>query len=73
MIKFDFDVIDADWYIDVVRDGSIYDKTIGNISRSIQGTHYLFAPEECVCLSVEELITIADKMKELENARTKTN
>jgi len=73
MIKFDFDVIDADYYIDVVRDNKSYDKTIGNISRSIQGTHYLFAPEDCVCLSVEELITIADKMKELENARTKTN
>ena len=73
MIKFDFDVIDADYYIDVVRDNKSYDKIIGNISRSIQGTHYLFAPEDCVCLSVEELITIADKMKELENARTKTN
>jgi len=73
MLRFDFDVIDADYYIDVVRDNKSYDKTIGNISRSIQGTHYLFAPEDCVCLSVEELITIADKMKELENARTKTN
>jgi len=73
MIKFDFDVIDADYYIDVVRDNKSYDKTIGNISRSIQGTHCLFAPEECVCLSVEELITIADKMKELENVRTKAD
>lgn len=73
MLKFDFDVIDADYYIDVVRDNKSYDKTIGNISRSIQGTHYLFAPEECVCLSVEELITIADKMKELENVRTKAD
>lgn len=73
MLKFDFDVIDADYYIDVVRDNKSYDKTIGNISRSIQGTHYLFAPEDCVCLSVEELIAIADKMKELENARIKTD
>lgn len=73
MIKFDFDVIDTDWYIDVVRDNKSYDKTIGNISRSIQGSHYLFAPEECVCLSVEEMIAITDKMKELENARTKTD
>ncbi len=73
MLRFDFDVIDADWYIDVVRDNKSYDKIIGNISRSIQGSHYLFSPEECVCLSIEEMIIIADKMKEMENARTKTN
>lgn len=69
MLKFEIDYEDADWWMNVVRDNNSYDKTIGNISRSIQGTHYLFAPEDCVCLNVEELITIADKMKELENER----
>lgn len=73
MLKFELETEDADWWVNVVRDNKSYDKTIGNISLSIQGTHYLFAPEECVCLRVEELILIADKMKELENARTKTN
>jgi len=73
MLRFDFDVIDADYYIDVVRDNNLYDKIIGNISRSIQGSHYLFSPEECVCLSIEEMIIIADKMKEMENARTKAD
>lgn len=73
MIKFEIDYEDADWWMNVVRDNSSYDKTIGNISRSIQGTHYLFAPEDCVCFSVEELITITDKMKEMEDANTKAN
>lgn len=71
MLKFEIETEDADWWMNVVRENNSYDKTIGNISRSIQGAHYLFAPEDCVCFSVEELITIADKMKELENARTK--
>lgn len=69
MLKFELETEDADWWMNVVRDNKSYDKTIGNISRSIQGTHYLFAPEECVCLSIEEMITIADKMKEMENER----
>jgi len=73
MLRFEIDYEDADWWMNVVRDNSSYDKTIGNISRSIQGTHYLFAPEDCVCLSVEEMIAITDKMKELENARTKAD
>lgn len=73
MLRFEIDYEDADWWMNVVRDNNSYDKTIGNISRSIQETHYLFAPEDCVCLNVEELITIADKMKELENARTKAD
>lgn len=71
MLKFEIETEDADLWMNVVRENNSYDKTIGNISRSIQGTHYLFAPEDCVCFSVEELITITDKMKELENARTK--
>lgn len=69
MLKFEIETEDADWWMTVVRENNSYDKTIGNISRSIQGTHYLFAPEDCVCFSVEELITITDKMKELENER----
>lgn len=73
MLKFEIETEDADWWMNVVRENNSYDKTIGNISRSIQGTHYLFAPEDCVCFSVEELITITDKMKGLENARTKAN
>lgn len=73
MLRFEIDYEDADWWMNVIRDNNSYDKNIGNISRSIQGTHYLFAPEDCVCLSVEELITIADKVKELENARTKAD
>lgn len=73
MLEFEIDYEDADWWMNVVRDNNSYDKNIGNISRSIQGTHYLFAPEDCVCLSVEEMIAITDKMKELENARTKAN
>jgi hypothetical protein len=73
MLRFEIDYEDADWWMNVVRDNKSYDKTIGNISRSIQGSHYLFAPEDCVCLSVEEMIAITDKMKELENARTKAD
>lgn len=73
MLKFEIETGDDEWYMVVVRDNNLYDKIIGNISRSIQGAHYLFSPEECVCLSVEELITIADKMKEMENARTKAD
>lgn len=73
MLRFEIDYEDADWWINVARDNKLYDKTIGNISLSIQGTHYLFAPEDCVCLSAEELTLIADKMKGLENARTKAD
>ena len=73
MLRFEIETGDDERYMVVVRDNNFYDKIIGNISRSIQGTHYLFAPEDCVCLSVEELITIADKMKELENVRTKAD
>ena len=73
MLKFEIETEDADWWMNVVRENNSYDKTIGNISRSIQGTHYLFAPEDCVCLSVAEMIAITDKMKELENARTKAD
>ncbi len=73
MLRFEIDYEDADWWMNVVRDNSSYDKTIGNISRSIQGTHYLFAPEDCVCLSVEEMIAITDKMKEMEDANTKAD
>jgi hypothetical protein len=73
MLRFEIDYEDADWWMNVVRDNSSYDKTIGNISRSIQGTHYLFAPEDCVCLNVEEMIAITDKMKEMEDANTKAN
>lgn len=69
MLKFEIETEDADWWMNVIRDNNSYDKNIGNISQSIQGSHYLFAPEDCVCLSVEELILIADKMKELENER----
>ncbi len=69
MLRFEIDYEDADWWMNVVRDNSSYDKTIGNISRSIQGTHYLFAPEDCVCLNVEEMIAITDKMKEMENVK----
>lgn len=65
MLKFEIETEDADWWMNVTRENNSYDKTIGNISRSIQGTHYLFAPEDCVCLSVEEMIAITDKMKEL--------
>ena len=65
MLKFEIETEDADWWMTVVRENNSYDKTIGNISRSIQGTHYLFAPEDCVCFSVEELITITDKLDEL--------
>jgi len=73
MLRFEIDYEDADWWMNVVRDNSSYDKTIGNISRSIQGTHYLFAPEDCVCINVEEMIAITDKMKEMEDANTKAN
>lgn len=69
MLKFEIETEDADWWMNVIRDNNSYDKNIGNISQSIQGSHYLFAPEDCVCLSVEELILIADKMKELENVK----
>ncbi len=73
MLKFELETEGANWWLNVARDNSSYDKTIGNISLSIQGTHYLFAPEDCVCLNVEEMIAITDKMKEMENARTKAD
>lgn len=73
MLKFELETEDANWWLNVARDNKLYDKTIGNISRSVQGSHYLFAPEDCVCLSVEEMIAITDKMKEMENARTKAD
>lgn len=73
MLKFELETEDANWLLNVARDNKLYDKTIGNISRSVQGSHYLFAPEDCVCLSVEEMIAITDKMKEMENARTKAD
>ena len=73
MLKFELETEDANWWLNVARDNKLYDKTIGNISRSVQGSHYLFAPEDCVCLSVEEMIATTDKMKEMENARTKAD
>lgn len=73
MLKFELETEDANWLLNVARDNKLYDKTIGNISRSVQGSHYLFAPEDCVCLNVEEMIAITDKMKEMENARTKAD
>ncbi len=73
MLKFELETEGANWWLNVARDNKLYDKTIGNISRSVQGSHYLFAPEDCVCLSVEEMIAITDKMKEMENAGTKTD
>lgn len=73
MLKFEIETEDADWWMNVTRENNSYDKNIGNISRSIRGSHCLFAPEDCVCLSVEEMITIADKMKEMEDANTKAN
>jgi hypothetical protein len=71
MLRFETCYEDADWLMGVLRDNNSYDRLVGTISRSLMGGKYLFAPEECVCLSSEEMGLITDKMKELENARTK--
>lgn len=73
MLKFEIEVEDADWWVEVIRDSNSYDRHIGNISCSIINTRYLFSPAECVCLSLDEMLSITDKMKEMENARTKAD
>lgn len=69
MLSFETYCDGADGWVEVVRNNSCYGQHIGNISCSLMNDRHLFAPEDCVCLSIEEMILITDKMKELENDR----
>lgn len=68
MLKFEIETEDADWLVGVY----IHDCRIGEIYQSIFTGDYVFVSSKCGC-NADEIILIANKMKELENARTKTD
>lgn len=68
MLRFEIETEDADWWMRVYK----YDCEMGQIYQSIFTGDYLFTSLECGC-NADELVLIANKMKEMENARTKTD
>lgn len=68
MLNFSIETEDADWWVSVYK----YDCEVGQIYQPIFKEEYIFTSLSCGC-NADELIIIANKMKEMENVRTKAS